>query len=97
MVVDRGTAGHQFDVLVAVDRALQGSCYSAIRSVCYGLADGRLILEGTVPSYFMKQVAQTIVQQVADDQSIDNQIVVDSPTVRTPRRLKEIALAEQVA
>lgn len=96
-MVDKGEATRQFDVLVEIDRVLQASCYSAVRSVCYGLANGRLVLEGTVPSYFIKQVAQSLVAEVADEHMIENQIVVDRPRRRVPRRVHELALSEAVA
>lgn len=97
MVVDESQATRQFDLLIEVDRVLQASCYSAIRTICYGLSGGRLVLEGTVPSYHMKQIAQTLVAEIADEQLIDNQIVVDRVRPRGPRRLHELVLEPAVA
>lgn len=97
MVVDAGAATKQFDVLVEVDRVLQASCYSAIRGVCYGLSEGRLVLEGTVPSYHMKQIAQTLVSKVADEAPIDNQIVVDRPARHAPRKIQTLPQEAAVA
>jgi osmotically-inducible protein OsmY len=94
MLVDEAQAARQFDVLVEVDRILQASCYSALRGVNYGLSNGRLVLEGSVPSYFMKQIAQQLVSQVADESLIDNQIVVDRPRASSPRRLREFATTD---
>lgn len=84
MLVDESAAAKRFDVLLAVDQALEQSCYSAIRGVCYGFSDGRLVLEGKVNSYFMKQLAQTLVASVADEHLIDNRIQVDRPRLRGP-------------
>jgi osmotically-inducible protein OsmY len=97
MIVDEVRAARQFDILVEVDRILQSSCYSALRSVNYGLSNGRLVLEGRVPSYFMKQVAQQLVASVAEEDLIDNQIVVDRPLPSVPRRLREFASAGSLA
>ncbi|MBY0587245.1 hypothetical protein K2X85_08715 [bacterium] len=96
MIVDEAQAARQFDILVEVDRILQASCYSALRGVQYGLSNGRLILEGSVPSYFMKQIAQQLVATVADENLIDNQIIVDRPKAVAPRRLREFAAASSV-
>jgi osmotically-inducible protein OsmY len=97
MLIDEAQAARQFDILVEVDRILQSSCYSSLRSVHYGLSNGRLVLEGKVPSYFMKQVAQQLVARVADEDLIDNQIIVDRPYMASPRRLREFALTGAVS
>ncbi len=50
-------------IRLAVERRLQASGHSALRSVnCY-VKDGVVTLVGTVPSYHMKQVAQTVVMK----------------------------------
>ena len=92
-MAEQGEAVRQFDFLLEIDRVLQASCYSSVRNVCYGLSNGRLVLEGTVPSYFMKQVAQSLVAGISDDHLIENQIVVDRPRQRTPHRIHELAMA----
>jgi hypothetical protein len=91
MSLDQSEAARQFDLLLEIDRVLRASCYSAMRNVCYGISNGRLILEGTVPSYFMKQLAQTLVATIVDEHSIDNQIVVERESSHAPRRLHELA------
>lgn len=96
-MAEQGEAVRQFDLLLEVDRVLQASCYSSLRNVCYGLSNGRLVLEGTVPSYFMKQVAQTLVATVSEEHLIENQIVVDRPRSRAPHRIRELAFASASA
>jgi len=44
--------------------------------------DGVLVLSGCLPSYYLKQVAQTVVAQVEGVQRIDNRIQVVSPPHR---------------
>jgi len=47
------------------------------RSVQCTRDQGKLILEGTVTSYFEKQMAQEALRQLAGDEPIDNRISVD--------------------
>ena len=56
---------------------LRGSTYICVRSVACRVRDGVLTLQGRVPSYFHKQVAQTILLQRLDGPvAIDNQLRV---------------------
>lgn len=50
------------------------------RKISYRFADGILSLHGSVPTYYLKQVAQTIVAGVDGVSQIDNQIEVTSPS-----------------
>lgn len=96
MIADSAARARQFDVLLEVDRALERACYSALRGVTYGVADGRILLEGTVPSWYMKQTAQAIVASVCDSHPIDNQISVARPTLRNQQPIAprpQLALA----
>jgi len=40
---------------------------------------GRLVLEGRLPSYYLKQMLQTLLRDVDGVQQIDNQVAVDYP------------------
>jgi osmotically-inducible protein OsmY len=94
MLVDIGARARQFDILLEVDRALGECCYSAMRGVKYGMVNGRIVLEGTVPSWYMKQTAQSIVAGVCESHPIDNQISVDRPGHRASRPARpQLALA----
>lgn len=53
--------------------------YSSFRKISCDFFEGRLILRGRVPSYFLKQLAQTIAAQVGGVESIVNQIEVQMP------------------
>ena len=56
---------------------LLGSSYLSVRQVACRLRDGVLTLQGHVPSYFHKQVAQAMVLQCLDRSvRIDNQLRV---------------------
>ncbi len=67
------------DVLLRALRLLRANAYAPVREVAcrYG-ADGRLILTGTVPSYYLKQMAQTALQPLLEtDVRIENRVHVE--------------------
>jgi hypothetical protein len=68
------------DALLAQANAnLGGSPYYAVRRVLCELRDGNLVLNGRVPSYFLKQVAQTVVRHgMAGTIEIVNRVQVGS-------------------
>lgn len=49
-----------------VRSALQRSTYGSVRHVTCRMRQGVLTLHGDVPSYFQKQIAQTVVQRQLD-------------------------------
>lgn len=58
--------------------ALCASPYPAIRRIqCY-LHDGIARLEGRLPTYHQKQMAQEIIRHAAGVEGIDNRIVVEN-------------------
>ena len=59
-----------------VERALRGSSHNGLRTVRCQYVDGRVTLNGEVASYYLKQVAQTIVGRLANVSSVDNQLLV---------------------
>lgn len=61
---------------------LQQSPYFALRSVCCAFQEGVLILQGCLPSYYLKQLAQTVVGELEGVTAIVNQIEVITPLQR---------------
>ncbi len=59
-----------------VERALHGSSHCGLRAVRCHYADGRVTLSGEVVSYYLKQVAQTIVGRMPQVQRVYNQLRV---------------------
>jgi osmotically-inducible protein OsmY len=57
---------------------LQGSPYHAIRRLECRYRDGTLVVSGSVPSFFLKQLAQSAVRRVDGVKEIDYQIEVVS-------------------
>jgi len=59
------TTGDEDDLIrLAIERQLRASGHSVLRSVLYLVKDGVVTLFGTVPSYHMKQVAQSVVMKL---------------------------------
>jgi osmotically-inducible protein OsmY len=52
------------DLAERVERALRATGYSPLRAVEVAVRDRRVLLSGRVPSYYMKQIAQSAVLAV---------------------------------
>jgi osmotically-inducible protein OsmY len=65
-------------LLRAVQRALQSSPHPPLRSVQCAWHEGVLILRGNVPTFFCKQLAQTVARSVSGIEAISNGIQVAS-------------------
>ena len=90
MPTSEAVAVQDFEILIEVDRVLQRADYSALRGVAFAVTDGCVVLEGTLPSYFLKQIAQSMVAEVAKSHPIENRIEVrqgNRPSVHRPRRI----------
>lgn len=55
---------------------LRQSTYYELRGIQCTSRDGTLILSGGVSSFYLKQIAQTLVSKLAGVLHVDNQIVV---------------------
>jgi osmotically-inducible protein OsmY len=66
-----------------VRRQLLHNPYHALRNVSCEYRDGVLTLRGRLPSYYLKQVAQTAVAHTAGVQRVDNAIEV-APALLEP-------------
>jgi hypothetical protein len=60
------------------ENLLRQSPYSILRNVCCEKQDGRLVLRGRVPCYYLKQIAQTTIVGAAGQGEIVNEIEVTS-------------------
>jgi hypothetical protein len=70
------------ELLDVADRAegrLRGNAYLALKNVTCDFREGVLTLRGCLPSYYLKQIAQTTVFGLEGVRRIDNQIEVVSP------------------
>lgn len=59
-----------------VDRALRESGYAPLREIQCDVSDGVVELTGTVPSFYVKQLAQTAVLRLEQIRGINNQLRV---------------------
>lgn len=64
------------DVESKAQRLLAQSNYLALRRLRCEYHDGSLVLNGRVPTYYLKQVAQTIVRQLPGVRQIENRVDV---------------------
>ncbi len=62
-----------------VERALHGSSHCGLRAVRCHFTDGSVTLSGEVASYYLKQIAQTIVGRLPYVQRVHNQLCVVGP------------------
>jgi osmotically-inducible protein OsmY len=61
---------------VQIERALHGSSHVGLRNVRCKFADGVVTLSGMVVSYYLKQVAQTIVGRLPQVRQVHNEVHV---------------------
>jgi len=74
-------------VLAAVRAQLQESPYPGIRRIACEFREGVLTLRGRLPSFYQKQVVQTLAGRVQGIREIQNRVdVVTSPEPRSPDR-----------
>lgn len=59
-----------------VQRALRCSSHCGLHSLRCNCVKGHVTLSGEVASYYLKQIAQTIVGRLASVSSVDNQLRV---------------------
>src|SRR5947209_8792782 len=63
------------------ERQLRGTSYLALKNVTCEIREGALVLGGCLPSYFLKQMAQTTVARVEGVRRIVNEIQVVAPSL----------------
>jgi osmotically-inducible protein OsmY len=60
-------------------RALRQSAHPALRRLSVEETDNALVIKGSVPSYYLKQLAQETVKAISGDRQLVNQVqVVDN-------------------
>jgi len=63
-------------VAVEAKRRLQATSYFALRSVSCEFHEGMLVLRGKVPSFYLKQIAQEIMQNMEGVDALVNALEV---------------------
>jgi len=59
-----------------IERRLQASSYHALRLIHCRLKNGTVTLDGRVPSFYLKQVAQTLASDAGTGLLIENRLEV---------------------
>ena len=72
-------------IAATAQRQLRESAYLDLRYVRCEFRDGVVTLSGQVPTFYLKQVAQTIVGKLEHVEKVVNQLVVADGMVDTPR------------
>lgn len=65
-------------LLALVYQALNSTGYQQLRNLHAYSHSGRVTLQGCLPTYYLKQVAQTVIRSVAGVRDIDNDVKVVS-------------------
>jgi osmotically-inducible protein OsmY len=68
------------EVLARAESRLRCNSYLALKNVTCEAREGALVLRGCLPSYYLKQMAQTAVAQVQGARRIVNEIEVVVPS-----------------
>jgi hypothetical protein len=69
-------------ILEGAESCLRSNPYLALKNVTCDYREGVLTLRGCLPSYYLKQIAQTAVARVASGVRIINEIEVVSASTR---------------
>ncbi len=74
-------ACHDRQVQAAAMAALGSSKYTAVRSLTCRVAGGVIEIAGRVPSFYLKQIAQTVLLQVSPNGQVNNLVEVSEEFV----------------
>jgi hypothetical protein len=61
--------------------AIRRSPIPALRGISVEESESRIILRGSVPSYYLKQLAQETVMPVLSGRELSNRLTVERPSV----------------
>jgi hypothetical protein len=72
-----------FTITEMAERKLHSQPYQPLKNISCDWRDGVLVLQGSLPSYYLKQVAQEVVARLEGVDAIDNQIRVVTPAAQS--------------
>lgn len=64
------------EICLRLCQALRKTGYPVLRNIEIHVCEGLLILKGQVPTYHMKQVAQSVAKTIDGVEGIENQVIV---------------------
>lgn len=76
--------GSSKQCVAAIGERLQNSPYLSLRRLTCGLWQGKLVLRGQVPTFYLKQVAQSIARSLWTNDILD-EVKVAGPGARLSR------------
>lgn len=79
----------EFCVACMAMQQLHSSGFAALRLVRCEHEDGAVVIQGTVPSYFLKQTAQERVGSIAEVKRVVNELKVHDPRRQSTKSLIE--------
>ena len=79
---DKPSPDPQESLQAVAERALRSGPYPALKNLSCDYRGGVLVLRGCLPSYYLKQIAQEAVAQVAGVRGVRNEIEVVAPSRR---------------
>lgn len=71
-------AAHDHRIVDAAYRAFRASGYGQLLGLSVYCDDGRVTLQGRLPTFYLKQVAQSVLRSIDGIRDIDNDIKVQS-------------------
>jgi osmotically-inducible protein OsmY len=66
----------QSELIVQAQDALKNSALQFLKQLSVDDVDGRLVITGTVETYYQKQQAQEIIRGVAGGMQVENEVLV---------------------
>jgi osmotically-inducible protein OsmY len=75
-LISRPVSSTPAEVRTSAEAALRASGYAALALDHCDERDGEVVLKGNVPSYYLKQLAQSFVQRVVGAARVENRIAV---------------------
>lgn len=73
-----GTCDRDRQIIEAVRQALHATGYQQFQRLQVYYEHGRITLQGDLPTYYLKQVAQTVVMSISAVRDIDNDIQINN-------------------
>ena len=76
MAVRRDDGSQNEHLQNVVARLLDETGHHGLRQIRVDVEEGRIVLSGSVPSYFLKQMAQETARQACPNRKVDNDLEV---------------------
>lgn len=75
---ERRSTGNEVFLGASLKQRVQQRCFRRVDQLEVELHDGRVVVSGRVPSYYLLQIVQSVVCEVFSSENLDFQVVVGS-------------------